>query len=441
MTSCKKFLEAKPDYKLTIPENIGDLQALLDNEANNRIGSSVSELAADNYYLLPSVFDAYHNEYDKRLYTWEHERVVTPGAGSPWLSYYSLINIANTVLEGLKSVSRTSGDTELFNAAKGGALFLRGFTYSNLAFIWTLAYDKQTADTDLGLPLRLDANFNTPSVRASNEETYQSILFDLKESALLLPNLPSHPMKPSKAAAYGMLARVYLSMRQYDSCYKYASLAFNLKSDLLDFNTDITISSRYPFARFNKEVIYDEYALGGTMITSTSRGIVDSTLFSSYHTDDLRLNAYFTNTTGASAGYKAFKGTYSGSNTCFSGIATDELYLMLAECLARSGEFSKAVEKLNTLLEKRFATGKFEVISPTSENDLLSIILKERRKELVLRCLRWMEIKRLNKEGYNITLQRKINDQIYTLAPNDLRYAIALPEDVISIAGLEQNPR
>ena len=71
----------------------------------------------------------------------------------------------------------------------------------------------------------------------------------------------------------------------------------------------------------------------------------------------------------------------------------------------------------------------------------MALILLERRKELLMRGLRWMDLKRLNMEGAAITLTRTVNGQVYTLPPNDLRYALPIPEDVIAISGMQQNPR
>jgi len=73
--------------------------------------------------------------------------------------------------------------------------------------------------------------------------------------------------------------------------------------------------------------------------------------------------------------------------------------------------------------------------------DALQKVLTERRKQLVMRFVRWMDIKRLNKEGASITLKRIINGQLYSLPPNSNLYALAIPEDVIVLSGIQQNPR
>jgi len=58
-----------------------------------------------------------------------------------------------------------------------------------------------------------------------------------------------------------------------------------------------------------------------------------------------------------------------------------------------------------------------------------------------MRDLRWMDIKRLNKEGANISLRRTVNGITYSLQPNDNKFALPLPETIIRISGMTQNPR
>ncbi len=50
-----------------------------------------------------------------------------------------------------------------------------------------------------------------------------------------------------------------------------------------------------------------------------------------------------------------------------------------------------------------------------------------------------MDIKRLNKEGKNISLKRKVNNVEHILLPNASYYALPLPSDIINSSGIEQN--
>jgi starch-binding outer membrane protein, SusD/RagB family len=52
-----------------------------------------------------------------------------------------------------------------------------------------------------------------------------------------------------------------------------------------------------------------------------------------------------------------------------------------------------------------------------------------------------MDIKRLNLEGAGITLKRILNGQVYLLPAGDNKFALPIPEYVIAISAMEQNPR
>jgi len=40
-----------------------------------------------------------------------------------------------------------------------------------------------------------------------------------------------------------------------------------------------------------------------------------------------------------------------------------------------------------------------------------------------------------------ITLKRNLNGVLYTLPPNDARYVLPVPDLVIQLSGIQQNPR
>jgi hypothetical protein len=252
-----------------------------------------------------------------------------------------------------------------------------------------------------------------------------------------LPDNPVHCMRPSKAASYATLARAYLSMRVYDSAYKYADLSLKIKNELLDYNSsEVDSAAIVPFQPFNEEIIFYSTQSGGYTTTAPPYCSIDTVLYASYEPGDKRKTVFFRPFNG----YYRFKGNYTANtNKLFSGIGTDEMYLTKAECLARKGNISDAMNILNTLLVKRWQTGTFIPYSAGDKEEALTIILKERRKELLMRCLRWIDIKRLNKEGANIIPTRIVNGQIYTLPPGDRRYALPLPQDVINEAGIPQN--
>lgn len=435
---CKKYLDQKPVSEVDTPDTLPELQGLLDRY--NRLNISdpgADEISSDDYYLTTADWQT-QNEQHRRVYTWEKDNLF-PIPSNDWSSPYSSLYYANTVLDAIDKIEPIPSTITSWNNIKGQAYFWRARIFFRIANIWSLAYDKSTASTDLGIPLRLTINFNAPSQRNSAQETHTQIISDLKNAVQLLDVVPKAVTRPSKPAAAGLLARVYLSMREYDSCFKYADIALRFKHTLLNYNNspEIKPSASFPFQAFNTEVIF--YALVNTpSILLNARAKVDSSLYRLFNANDLRKTLFFRNNNNGTYG---FKGGYDGNNGLFTGICTDELYLMRAEMYARLDNLISAADDLNNLLVTRWKQGTYQPYTFASKQEALQVILTERRKQLQMRCLRWMDIKRLNKEGFNISLRRNISSQEFILEPNSPRFALPIPEDIIIMTGMPQNPR
>ncbi|WP_293788351.1 RagB/SusD family nutrient uptake outer membrane protein [uncultured Pedobacter sp.] len=437
LPGCKKFLDEKSDMKLAVPERLDDLQALLNNEnLNNAVDPGAAEVSADDYFVTDADLNSLSNEQNRRLYTWEKDNLFT-SANFPndWQYLYTLVYTANTILENLEKIERTSSNAAQYDNIKGQAYFNRARAYYNVLQLWSVGYNSNTASADLGPVIRESTDFNKTSVRSSVAKGYNYVLADLFEAKRLLPNVSVHPLRPGRQASYGLLARVYLSMRDYGKAALYADSCLKIKAVLLDYN-QISTTPTFPFARFNAEVIY-ESAASIPQILNNSRAKIIPDLINQYAANDLRKVLYFKNNNNGTFGWR---GSYRAGQGAFPGITVDEQYLIRAECNARLGNFQASVDDLNTLLIKRFKSGTYIPYTVNSP-DILSLILKERRKELVMRGLRWTDLKRFNLEGANITLRRTANGINYELKPNDKRYALEIPQDVIAISGIEQNPR
>jgi tetratricopeptide (TPR) repeat protein len=437
-SSCKKFLDKKPDKALVVPASIADLQGLLDfNSRMNLNCTSLGEVSADNYYLVDATWTAL-SVIEKNAYIWQDDIYSIGGPTlNDWSKAYEPVYYANVVLEHIDKIQRNTQNAVAWDNVKGSALLFRAKSFLQSVFIWAKAYDSATASSDWGIPLRLNSDFNEISVRATVQQSYEQVIADLKEAAPLLPVTPQHVMRPSRPAAYALLARTYLAMRQYDSCFRYADLSLQLNNQLLDYNS-LNASATFPVQRFNPEVIMHSIMPVRYLDLSNSRARIDSALYNSYVSDDLRKTVFFKDNGDGSF---AFKGSYDNSTSLFNGIAVDEVYLMRAECLARKGNTQSALNDLDTLMEKRWKSGTFVPFSAMNAQQALNLILDERRKELIFRDLRWMDIKRLNKEGASITIKRFLNNQLFQLPPDDNRYALPLPEDIINLTGMPQNPR
>ena len=432
-TSCRDFLSEKSDLQLSTPDVLADNQALLDNYGfMNTEFASAGENSADNYYLTDADFNLIYNEELKRQITWMPDNVNMPSSeGNDWMATYQAIYISNAVLFNIteKNLKGVKVDN-----VRGQALALRALRYLDAAQIWCPVYNSSTAEKDLGLPLRLDPDFNVPSVRSSVAKTYEQIIGDLNSSIPLLEAKQITPMRISKAAAYGILARTYLFMGNYEGALKNSLAALSLNSTLMNYNA-INSNMEYPFPEMNQEVLlwsamrYESHFFPAK---------IPNDIYRSYDENDLRKSCFFTINSSSEV---VFKGFYNNSNGSLTSVGVDELYLMAAECYAKLNQVGLAMDYLNKLLVTRWKTGSYVNKTASTKDEALAIIKQERRKELLLRGLRWPDLKRYNRDGANITLTRTIGGKTYVLPPNDPRYAIAIPEDIIRMTGMPQNPR
>lgn len=434
-SSCTKYLDAVPDSGLTVPRTVADFQQLLENDVMFVDGPAIGEFGSDDLYL-PDALLASQNVALRNGYIWAKD-IYEGGTSSNWNNMYLKAYNANIVLEGVKGLKDAGASPADINGVKGWALFCRAHAFFDLVQVFGQPYRPATADTDLGVPLRLSTNLAEVSPRSSISNTYSQIIKDLEEAiSLLSDGFPKdHRNRPCKAAGYALLAKVYLNMQNYSAALQHAESSLALYNVLIDYNLFSTTNA-FPFAPIVDEVLYLSLQLN----YSDRNWQVDRVLYDSFASNDLRKGLFFTQniTTGA----VMFKGFYSGAFTGFNGLATDELYLVKAECQARLKVESGALETLNALLVKRYKKGTYAPYTITNTFDILGLVLTERRKECIFRNLRWPDLRRLNQDPrFAKTITRTVNGVTYTLPPNDPRYVLPIPDDEVRSSGIEQNIR
>lgn len=436
--SCKKdWLEAKPSKSLLVPTAIADFQAVLDNTALFNTGHpSLGMVSSDNYFLDYATWQSGSTVQERNCYIWEKDIYEGETQNYDWNPSFKQILYTNIVLEGLNKLTPGNAtEQQAYDQVKGSALFYRSLCFFNLAQLFCLPYGTQYMKTP-GLPLRDGANVNQHYDRSSVEGTYAFIMRDLLQAVSLLPDRAAYKTRPSKIAAFSLLARTSLVMQDYNNARRYADSALGLHNTLLDFNM-LNEATAFPFLVLNDEVSY-HYTLSTYSVMSRQAFNVDTTLFATYAADDLRKELFFT----VNNSLVKFRGSFSGSQTFFGGLTTAEMYLVRAESSARLGNTHDAMDDLNTLLHSRWKTGTFTAFTAANAAQAVDIILEERRKELLFRGLRWPDLRRLNLEPARaVTLKRVLNGQVYELLPNDLKYALPIAADEIRLGGLQQNER
>jgi starch-binding outer membrane protein, SusD/RagB family len=436
LTSCTKNLDTP--YQTTLPhlENVQDAQSLLDNPVvMNYNKPMLAEFGSDNFFVPGSIWGTLSPLY-KYSYTWDQDPFRNEEVAD-WNKPYSVVIYSNLVIQTLEKLPALV-NTDDYRNVMGQALFHRGSAFFDLAQLFCKPYTPSGAGTDLGIPLVFSTDATQKTKRSTVQQTYDQIIKDLTEAEGLLPATTNFKNRPSKAAANALLSRVYLSQGNFDSALVYASRALSINGTLVDYNLVPNIS--LPFRDFKHEVIWEAIMTASVVFNQSSACPIDSVLYNSYHDNDLRKTLFFS-ISGSNA---LFKGTYEGTRTAFKfcGLSVDELYLTRAECFARTGHINEAMNDLNTLMEKRWKNNTgFVPFTAGNEEEALGHILRERRKELVFRGTRWMDLRRLNVLGAGITIKRVVNGQTYTLEAGDKKYTYPIPKRELLLNPMPDNPR
>lgn len=441
-TSCSDFLDEKQEMKVVIPNSLQHLRAMLDNTShtNFAVYSGFLEFGTDDYQMSRSAFNSI-SEFERQAYMFSpNSNYSKVELYEYWSVGYRPVFVANTVLDYIDEIKNP--DPGERDKIIGTALFFRAFAFYQTAQIFAPPYDSNNSGDGLGIPLRLSSDFNEKSVRSSVHGTYQQITMDLKKAAMLLPLNEEFAVRPTKLAAWAMLARVSLLQSNYDQAFLYADSVLQHNTQLIDYK-DIDSSNDAPFEILNKETIFCASALGGNILNSANADIADD-LLALYEAEDLRKDIFFRQKAGDAY---SFKGNYLGAvnSAVFTGITVSEVMLLKSECAQRLGNSVQARGALKPLLENRYAEN-YMPYGQSLENLILADVLNERRKELVFRGLRWSDLRRLNRDPqFRTEVVHRIKDidgiEEFILAPESSKYVYPIPQEVIDRTGMQQNPR
>lgn len=377
-------------------------------------------------------------------YTWG-EKIITSGTATEdndWSNMYKAIYYTNQVITNvMNSKGGTDADKRRIFAS---ALVHRAFYYHTLVNIYAPQYDSATAATSLGLPMRLDDLISGDLTRASVQTVYTQILADLNAAVNTaeLPDVAQYTYQASKAAAYAMLARTYLNLRNFTAAKEAAAKALQLQGTLLNLNNYTSVLTSYPQRHLDPEVILCKAATTAyayPLSTSLKQVFADSavdlryTVLTRPSTFVNQYAAYYT---------RVFYKTSIANNGYMAGPTVPEMLLIQAECEARAGNASAAVTLLNALRKQRYTTAGYADLSAADGNEALQLVLRERRKELMNTGMRWFDQRRLQKDGFIATLTRTFKGTTYTLQPGSNRYTFPIADKYIYLnPEIQQNPR
>lgn len=439
LTGCADdFLDVKKDSSMVVPNKIEDFIGLMDNSLMyTGMSTELGTYGADEFTVPDGQLFSLTVPLQRNAYIWADD-VYERQAVSDWDLSYQRVLYCNMAIEGLEKL-KDKQDRADWKNAMGMALFFRALNFFFLQQEFGQIYDVKIANTALGIPLRLQSDVTLVSKRASVEETYRQILDDLNAALSLLPDMPLVKQRPSRQAVYGLLARVYLILEDYRQTLSNAKMCIDLGGQLLDY-AEIDGSKAAPFpsdVSENTEIILYTTMQPSTLLRtrySVSQGLLD--LFSE---NDYRRQLYFQYNPD---GRVLFRGSYMGATgSNFTGLALDEIYLIRVECLLRLGAWEEANSILKYYLGKRYGSNELTDY-PTDREELLSYVILERRRQLIFRGTRWMDLRRLNKDSrFAKSLKKEIDGKVYVLESGSNQYTWPIPNNAVEFGGLEQNKR
>lgn len=437
-TGCRKYVEIDQIGTRTLTYT-SDYRALMDNtsEMENVFGYQI--YSCDDTRILDSnkqvqLTDIYYNAYQWKAQYWSDTQ-----ADADWDKMYKTIYNANLVLEGvMNSKKGTDADKKQIYAE---AQVHRAFTYWVLVNTYAKQYDSTTAGADLGVPMVVSSDLYASLKRGSVQAAYDLILNDLLAAVDALPDLPDYNTRPSRAGAYAVLARVYLSVRQFDKARSYAEKALALQNGLLDLRNYQTSTASFPQRLKDPEVIFSKVSNG------YYQGIqLDTALLTLLGTSDLRYKLFVRPGSffyPSFTGYGYWRYTYTREySKMYQGPNVPEMMLIVAEAAARSNDAATAVSMLNAIRAKRFATTDYTDLTAATGAAAMQLVIAERRREFFGTGLRWFDQKRLNKDAaYQVTVSRNFKGVTTTLLPNSNRYVFPISNKYILLnPEIQQNP-
>lgn len=218
--------------------------------------------------------DSYFYAYWQRLYkTLVLENSKELEGGFEYLYYMS--TACNAALELLETAEAngtdpfpdmTDADKALVSRSKGELLFMRAFTYWNLARTWCPPYDSNGSNDSKHIVVY--RNFEKDSDVLKNgkmstvKEVYDYIVKDLKDAIAVLPEEyytgdNNKRMRANKYAAEALLARVLFYMGQFGEAKTYIDNVI-AKTDLYALDTDLVAPfNKTSSSPTSKEVIWE----------------------------------------------------------------------------------------------------------------------------------------------------------------------------------------
>ncbi|MDN3663848.1 RagB/SusD family nutrient uptake outer membrane protein [Algibacter miyuki] len=449
--SCDDYLDVEPKG-LAVPVSIKEFDLLLNGGTsilNTTSNANALFFTADDFESTEDDLGDLDNPNNValKLYSWDTDLFEDEVGNGSWNLPYQNIYTYNVVINSTdEALTATNYIEEDRNIIKAEAKVGRAYEYWLLINTFAKQYSEATAASDPGVPLIKVANpTGAVSSRSTVKEVYDFIINDVEASIEYLPEVAKNRLRPSKGTGYAMLARFYLSMNNYEKALENASLALLEKGEIADYNINFPFGGAYETEQYILRVFDNS--------PGHKSGYLSPDLANSFHPEDLRFTELLGNCESVftpGVGWEVICGDHYRNNSVIfyinHAVSVPEMYLIRAECNARSGNIADVVSDLNALRVKRFPTGTYTDLTLgdfSSNEEALNFALEERRRELFMTGMRLFDLKRLNLDPSTAkTVIHTVVGVDYVMPPGANNLVLPIPSQILSLSsGVAQNPR
>ena len=363
---------------------------------------------------------------------------------------YAYILRMNLIID---NIDEAVGSTEVKTLAKAEARTFRAWDHFLAVNTFAKTYNPATAAQDGGVCIMDHFDLEATPAKSSVAQVYDFIISELESAVPQLQERPENIYHPNKAYGYGLLAQVYLFHRDWAKAQAAAETSLRLNSALVDYNVikaagGVALCKDYN--RDNNPEVLSYMWMGSGWTTEEAAlyyyGLISPELKQLFEPEDLRYSLFLRDKgtsivswfdTGSGAAIWTPATTSERFTYMTVGLRTAEVYLTLAEAYARQNNIDAATDYVNRLRAKRLSGTNTAINTPSSQQEMMNIIITERRKELLFGFHRFFDLKRLNTEPeYQKTITRvfpvvNISEahpqQTYTLRPDSRLYIIPFP--------------
>lgn len=440
-TSCSDYLNEQPKGK-NIPSKLSDFSEMLNYEyGGHRYDIMQASYLMGDRFCMPSYLNGSYPLYQAN-YLWDTSINRAEWNKSDETTYYqnySSIAISNLVME--NALTAEDGTEAEAHTVYAYAQALRAMAYYQLANYYANAYSAENKG-QLSVPYITSSAVNAPYRQVTLEEIYTHIIADINEAMPYLPDMGRNILLPGKAACCAFLARVYLTMMDYEKAEAYADMALGINSELFDwtqfyalYKSGIEAEGQYIANPSPMGFDYCENYDFKHGSTSYSGKIVSLPEWRSQRVEDGDAKFYSSWKWRDRGSYIYYEPMLSGYFN-YGGCKTVEQYLIKAECLARKGMLNEAMDMLNKVRQTRILPEHYTPLTAQTKAEAITAICRTKWNDLIGSIVPFADIRRLNAEGqYPFTLTYTRNGKTDTLAPDSYLWTMVFPLGAIENPG------